>query len=284
MPLCWDDVSGDHCRLSIGGQVRTVVTIQPYCLCRRRPVEAEPPPTMYIEYVPYPDGLVAIGQGHCCTALKAAMVAIWQSPAGSMSVSFLSVSQSVGHLSVLTVLRGRERHSTAFQCLTQTASPIIRSFPILLIRGTQPSTKRKPFNAIIQTRATHRFSPDILIFKLASTPSSPTRPLRFLSLVLVASLRLSRRQALPPLPTPTASSSTESSANQSKMCIWEEVTCINCGRKERQKMAYSCDAYRRHVYGPCQYDRRYDRDRVVKVDYTNHVCQECIEMGKYVNL
>jgi hypothetical protein len=66
------------------------------------------------------------------------------------------------------------------------------------------------------------------------------------------------------------------------MCLWERVTHRCCGYSKRVKMQYSCDLYRRHVYGPCHYDARYDRNRVVSVS-TDEDCPECRELYQYVN-
>ncbi|KAL2139128.1 hypothetical protein VTI28DRAFT_5737 [Corynascus sepedonium] len=70
-----------------------------------------------------------------------------------------------------------------------------------------------------------------------------------------------------------------------KMCQWEEIiyACDSSqhnGRKV-QKMAYSCDIYRRHVYGPCRYDRRYDRPRTLV--YSDEYCDECQKLFEYIN-
>ncbi|KAK3293202.1 uncharacterized protein B0H64DRAFT_444481 [Chaetomium fimeti] len=66
------------------------------------------------------------------------------------------------------------------------------------------------------------------------------------------------------------------------MCTWELVKFSECRHSELQKMAYSCDIYRRHVYGSCVYDERYDRDRVCKV-FSEGFCTRCSELFKYVN-
>jgi hypothetical protein len=66
------------------------------------------------------------------------------------------------------------------------------------------------------------------------------------------------------------------------MCTWELVKFSDCRHSELQKMAYSCDVYRRHVYGSCVYDERYDRDRVCKV-FSDGLCSRCSELFKYVN-
>lgn len=66
------------------------------------------------------------------------------------------------------------------------------------------------------------------------------------------------------------------------MCLWEKVTYSCCGYSKRQKMQYSCDSHRRHVYGPCKYSDRYDRNRVVSV-LVDDYCPECEELYQYVN-
>jgi hypothetical protein len=65
------------------------------------------------------------------------------------------------------------------------------------------------------------------------------------------------------------------------MCGWEKIMYA-CGCKKLQKMPYSCDSHRRHVYGPCQYDPRYDRNRVVKV-YSDLYCEGPDCPLQYVN-
>ncbi len=65
------------------------------------------------------------------------------------------------------------------------------------------------------------------------------------------------------------------------MCGWERTTYA-CGHvSELQKMPYSCDQYRRHVYGPCRYSERHDRDRVVEV-YSEDYCGAAECMFGYV--
>jgi hypothetical protein len=66
------------------------------------------------------------------------------------------------------------------------------------------------------------------------------------------------------------------------MCNWEIYFC-SCGNEEWQKMAYSCDLYKRHVYGPCNYDKRSDRARasIVPGDYQ---CSQCAALYQYVNV
>ncbi len=67
------------------------------------------------------------------------------------------------------------------------------------------------------------------------------------------------------------------------MCGWEEIIYnCGCGYSRLQKMPYSCDRFRRHVYGPCKYDDRYDRDRVVRV-YSDDRCPEPGCLFQYVN-
>ncbi|KAL2158133.1 hypothetical protein VTH06DRAFT_4701 [Thermothelomyces fergusii] len=66
---------------------------------------------------------------------------------------------------------------------------------------------------------------------------------------------------------------------------WEEIiyacdSSQHYGRK-LQKMAYSCDSYRRHVYGPCQFDKRYDRPMTLV--YSDEYCDECQRMFEYIN-
>ncbi|KAL2182141.1 uncharacterized protein P884DRAFT_188918 [Thermothelomyces heterothallicus CBS 202.75] len=76
-----------------------------------------------------------------------------------------------------------------------------------------------------------------------------------------------------------------SSGPGSTMCQWEEIiyacdSSQHYGRKV-QKMAYSCDIYRRHVYGPCRYDKRYDRPMTLV--YSDEYCDECQRMFEYIN-
>ncbi|KAK4139351.1 uncharacterized protein C8A04DRAFT_33170 [Dichotomopilus funicola] len=69
-----------------------------------------------------------------------------------------------------------------------------------------------------------------------------------------------------------------------KMCHWERATYANCGHSELQKMAYSCQKYRRHVYGPCVYNARYDSGKVVNLSPAlAGFCSECSQLFQYVN-
>lgn len=68
------------------------------------------------------------------------------------------------------------------------------------------------------------------------------------------------------------------------MCHWERATYANCGHRELQKMAYSCEKYRRHVYGPCVYNARYDSGKIVNLSPAlAGFCSECSQLFQYVN-
>jgi hypothetical protein len=64
------------------------------------------------------------------------------------------------------------------------------------------------------------------------------------------------------------------------MCQWERIIyACSPNHDELQRMAYSCEKYRRHVYGPCPFR---EGDLVVDVQ-SDEYCPECRELYRYVN-
>ncbi|KAK3296498.1 uncharacterized protein B0H64DRAFT_475290 [Chaetomium fimeti] len=59
------------------------------------------------------------------------------------------------------------------------------------------------------------------------------------------------------------------------MCGWEEII-YTCDRRHSKlrRTKYSCDVYRRYVYGFCEFDERYDRRRVSQY-HSSGMCDEC---------
>jgi hypothetical protein len=67
------------------------------------------------------------------------------------------------------------------------------------------------------------------------------------------------------------------------MCGWEEII-YTCDRRHSKlrRTKYSCDVYRRYVYGFCEFDERYDRRRVSQY-HSSGMCDECNAIFQYVN-
>lgn len=90
----------------------------------------------------------------------------------------------------------------------------------------------------------------------------------------IASKPIPIKPPIPPKSSPSPSS---------KMCGWEEII-YTCDRRHSKlrRTKYSCDVYRRYVYGFCEFDERYDRRRVSQY-HSSGMCDECNAIFQYVN-